>query len=463
MGRRMRALLFFALLGAAQTAAGISQTNTGAFVRDNSVTRARVLGGANSELYYDAIENPDGSIVAIGKTKTWALGDYDILITKFDANLNEVWSVTYGTANADLVYGFRRMADGGYVFATMINTASQICHMVKISGTGTVLWAKKPAITNDGTWCMRSSNAQDSDDVYIGGHKWFWTGSIWTGHGTLMKLTSAGAVVWKKYVDAYANGSGEIINPFGAADGSVYTITFEDNLSGPHAITMSKWNGATGAILWSRSVTGTNPDLHPRLQTADGNIIFYGSVTSAGPIGGRDLLMMKVDPSGNLIWSKAYGTTADESGDANAITLDGDGNLLVAGGLSIASVTRPLLMKVNQADGSLMWSYQYPNMANYELLSLKRLGNGNLLGAGLTSLHGAGGIDGFLVQMNSRGQMTKACSKFQKPATLTVVNSGHGLTPVSLSSVTIAEGLTDLGTATTDRTSVTATAPVCNP
>ncbi|WP_437756218.1 hypothetical protein [Sorangium sp. So ce1389] len=89
---------------------------------------------------------------------------------------------------------------------------------------------------------------------------------------------------------------------------------------------------------WARGFGGSSTDNGLSIASdAAGNYYVTGSFQGtvdfgAGPLtsaGGQDVFLLKLDPSGALIWSKRFGTLHTEIG--GAVTVDGNGDVLLAG------------------------------------------------------------------------------------------------------------------------------------
>lgn len=97
----------------------------------------------------------------------------------------------------------------------------------------------------------------------------------------------------------------------------------------------------------------------------DDNIYLTGSVNSAGGATGTDILLIKLDPQGRLLWRETYGTPYADS--ARAIALDPvDNSIILAGEThgnletgAIGNSHDLFLMKINAADRTPEWTYQY--------------------------------------------------------------------------------------------------------
>lgn len=79
----------------------------------------------------------------------------------------------------------------------------------------------------------------------------------------------------------------------------------------------------TGDILWHRVYGGENFDIGWSITpTPDGHYLISGETTSFGA-GGMDIYLIKVDQDGHEIWSKTYGSPMDEVVSSVRSTLDG--------------------------------------------------------------------------------------------------------------------------------------------
>ena len=103
------------------------------------------------------------------------------------------------------------------------------------------------------------------------------------------------------------------------------------------------WGGAS-----ADSVSGIAVD------PASGAIYATGSTSSFGA-GGVDVLLLKYDSSGSLVWSRTWGGPGNESG--NSVAVDGLGNVYVVGSTDSfgAGWYDALILKFDRS-GNLLWS-----------------------------------------------------------------------------------------------------------
>ncbi|MCR4433185.1 MAG: InlB B-repeat-containing protein [Caldiserica bacterium] len=121
-----------------------------------------------------------------------------------------------------------------------------------------------------------------------------------------------------------------------------------------------------GNISWARTFGGAKNDCATSLlKTADGGYIVAGYTNSFGA-GSNDILVLKLDAQGNLVWGKTFGGSSNE--EAYSISEGSNG----------------------EDQGYIVAGYSYSYSTNYDFLVLKMDSNGNLNWA---KTFGAGSID----------------------------------------------------------------------
>jgi hypothetical protein len=90
---------------------------------------------------------------------------------------------------------------------------------------------------------------------------------------------------------------------------------------------------SSGNIVWAKTYGGLNSDIGSSIEsTADGAYLVVGTTSSFGS-GTSNMYVLKIDSTGNVIWSKTYGS-GNESGSCLLITATG----FIAVGLSYRDV-----------------------------------------------------------------------------------------------------------------------------
>jgi uncharacterized membrane protein/subtilisin-like proprotein convertase family protein len=135
----------------------------------------------------------------------------------------------------------------------------------------------------------------------------------------------------------------------------------------------AKYAAADGALLWEKIYNGpANNDDYPTAVAVDGsgNVIVTGASVGSG--GSYDYYTAKYAAAdGALLWEKRYNGTANLGDGANAVAVDGSGNVVVTGVSGVrtdaaGTVTDYYTAKYAAADGALLWERRYNGPKDYD-------------------------------------------------------------------------------------------------
>ena len=288
---------------------------------------AKGIGGISSDFGYGIAVDATGNVYTTGYftgtvdfdpnagvSNLTAVSGNDIFVSKLDATGNLVWAKAMGGISSDFGYGIAVDATGN-VYATG-------------NFNGTVDFDPNAGVLN-------LTSAAGSNDIFVS------------------KLDATGNLVWAKAMGGTGAdfGNGIALD----ATGNVYTTgyfngtaDFDPNAgvlnltsAGSNDIFVSKLD-ATGNLVWAKGMGGTATDIGNGIAVdATGSVYTTGyfqgtadfdpnaavlNLTSAGSL---DVFVSKLDASGNLIWAKAIGDTANDIGFG--INLDATGNVYTTG------------------------------------------------------------------------------------------------------------------------------------
>ena len=135
--------------------------------------------------------------------------------------------------------------------------------------------------------------------------------------------------------------------------------------------------------------------------TTDGGYIVTGA-TRNGTGGGEDILLMKLDPSGEPTWNVSHGGAEEDNGwSVHEI----DGGYAVAGFTKSAGAGGfDFTLLATDSEGALRWSKTYGGAADDRCWALLPMADGGFVLAGETFSSGAGAEDFLLVKTDSRGE-----------------------------------------------------------
>jgi hypothetical protein len=248
--------------------------------------------------------------------------------------------------------------DPGPAVLNLVSLGDRDIFISKLNASGNLVWAKR--IGKNGSDHSHSIAVDDSGNVYITGS---FSGSAVDfdpgagvyplssagAHDTyILKLDAAGNFAWVKQFGAATTDNGMSITIDKA--GYIYTTGYFgaacdfDPGAGVH--TLSPYGtfvlklDAGGNFKWAENI-GDNAYPHSIKTDRHGNVYTAGafgltcdfdpdtSSYSLTSFGSSDIFVSKLDSSGNFIWAKQMGGTADEV--ANGVAVDTSGNVYLTG------------------------------------------------------------------------------------------------------------------------------------
>lgn len=190
-------------------------------------------------------------------------------------------------------------------------------------------------------------------------------GSGWDGAAALA-VDGAGNV----YVGGGSNGTG--------TSRDFATIKYDTN---GNRLWLARYDGA-----------GTTYD-YATASTADGagNVYVTGCSVCDGGFAKPDYMTIKYDASGNQLWASRYSGPYNQNDDAEALAVDGVGNVYVTGA-SIASIRYDYATVRYDASGTQVWVARYdgPGNGGDEAKALAVDGAGNVYVTGGSEGSGTG-------------------------------------------------------------------------
>lgn len=292
---------------------------------DGVVSLVDRWGGAGSDFGRELTVCADGSFYVGGGSwdaspspaETAAIGMADIFVTRFGADMRRQWTRVIGSTNNDNLYAMKCRADDG---------------------------------VDLNAWAAGSVNGQGSNDYY----NFFTARMDATGVTTRTIVTELDPGEWNPQGGAYA------------PDGSYYVVG-ESN-AGYFRATCTEWAlggsfvshySADGNLLWRDVLPCAN--LNRKIAVgASGDLFVTGTASGrriAGQqkFGGDDMLIHRYAPTGQRLWTRQFGSSADDV--LSSMSLDATGHLYLGGytkgtygGYTPVDDWDALVMRVDVAD-----------------------------------------------------------------------------------------------------------------
>ncbi len=320
----------------------VQQTSDGGYIATgvNFIT-----GGSNAELYLvktDAIgtvlwsqtygvdstfdcgycvqQTTDGGYIIAG-----VYHGYGLWLIKTDSSGNQQWNQVFTSLWIDSAYCVQQTTDGGYVIVGGYTYAPGPPDMwiIKTDSNGNQQWdTKVGGPSAEYGHCIRQTT--DGGYIVVG-----YTDSYGAGleDAELVKLDSAGTIVWIQYYGGNLNDRGNSVRQ--TSDGGYIFTGFTNSFGAGQADVYLVKTDSLGNVVWSQTYGGTNDDEGNSVrQTIDGGYIIAGNTQSYGS-GGVDIYLIKTDSSGTKLWDDTYGGTGIE--DGQCVQQTSDGYYIIAG------------------------------------------------------------------------------------------------------------------------------------
>jgi uncharacterized protein (TIGR02145 family) len=373
------------------TSAGLSDVFISKLDASGNFVWAKQLGGSSNARGYSIAVDASGNVYTTGSFSGTAdfdpgqgtfnltsAGLSDVFISKLDASGSFVWAKQLGgsyndVGNSIAVDAFGNVYTTGSFWETanfdpgpgtfnLTSSGGIDIFISKLDASGNFVWAKQLGgfSYDDG----RSIAVDASGNVYTTGY-FEGTADFDPGPGTfnltstgdsdifISKLDASGNFVWAKQLGGTSGDYGYSIAV--DASGNVYTTgsfyetadfdqgpgTFNLTSSGGIDIFISKLD-ASGNFVWAKQLGGTSGDFGYSIAVdASGNVYTTGDFEGTADfdpgqgtfnltsVGNVDIFISKLDASGNFVWAKQLGGTANDYG--LSITVDASGNVYTTG------------------------------------------------------------------------------------------------------------------------------------
>lgn len=389
------------------------------------LTFVKTFGGTKNDSAQSIAATSDGGYAILGYTQS---NDNDITdkqdesfdywVLKFDANDQLQWQKTYGGTADDRGYNIIQTSDGGYAILgysfsndgdTSVNSGLQDYWLVKLDSDGNISWEKSFGYqgtdtgisvieTNnqgylitgvlDVTASGGEGNSQRTANRHAGGDYW------------ALKLDNSGNLEWSRYFGGnftdtpysviQTDDNGFIIA--GSSDSEDTDISGNIGTYDFWIIKISEF----GDLVWEKSFGGSQIDeARAIIKTDDGNYIVTGDTRSSDNDisqnkGAADLWLIKISPTGNLIWEKTLGGSSFDV--ARAIKKTQDNSFLLSGSSRSSDMdvsenngqNDAWVLKTNNS-GNLIWETTIGGSNIDFSYDVAELANGSIIAVGDTN------------------------------------------------------------------------------
>ncbi len=347
-------------------------------------------------------------------------GGVDVFVTKYDASGNLAWVRQFGSPFDDSACGVAVNSTGIYVVGDtygsiggQVSSGSDDAFIAKLDAAGNIVWVRQ---LGTGTLDWSSGVSLDDSGIYVlGGTLGALPGQAPSGgdDSFIAKYDFSGNMVWTRQF-----GTNTLDQAYGVSAtssgvyvaGSTYGIFPGQVSAGNLDAFVTKFDGS-GNLIWVRQFgTAFEDGVYSISAGASGLYLTgYSGGTLPGQTssGDMDAFAVNCDFSGNLVWTRQFGTETFDSG--TGVSAD-------VGGIYVAGVTWGTFpnQRYTESDdsfvvkydssGNVAWLEQFGTDANDYVYGVSANSTGIYM-AGQTmgvfsGQSSAGGADGFVVKFS---------------------------------------------------------------
>ena len=290
-------------------------------------------------------------------------GDGDILVAKFDPSGNYLWARSFGDVSQQRGHGIAADDTGSIVLTgaffgsidfgggPLTSAGDSDAFIVKFDAAGNWVWdrhfgdtgvqnAKNVAVDGEGNTLVAGSFAGSVD---------FGGGPLISplGDSFVVKLDASGNHLWSRRLGGPSAAASHIVVAFDGVGSALLTGYYSATLdfggeslmsAGGYDLFVAKFDASQNHTFSKRF--GDGSDQYGVSVAADilGNLVLTGYFEGAvdfgnGPIasaGSSDILLARLDASGNPLWSRRFGEAATDQ-NGRSVAVDKLGNTLLAG------------------------------------------------------------------------------------------------------------------------------------
>lgn len=378
---------------------GGGDSNSMNFTVKEIVTWEKTYGGGNWETARYCQQTSDGGYIFIGGTSSYGAGQEDMFLVKTDSDGNESWKKAFGGNRDEYAYSGQQTSDGGYILAgytTTYDVGFFDMFLVKTDSSGNQIWQKS---FGGKYWEVANYGQQTSDGGYIlvGKTETYGAGDL---DFYLVKTDASGNKTWQKTF----GGADEDIADSGqqTSDGGYILAGHTYSYGAGYKDIFLVKTDTSGNKTWEKVFGGSKSEIaHAVKQTSDGGYILAGETYSYGA-GGKDMILIKTDSSGNKIWQKTFGGSGSDI--AHSVQQTSDGGYILAGETySYGAGSLDMYLVKVDSSGNKTWQNTFGGTTTDKAYFVQQTPDGGYIVAGATKSFGAGGYDLYVAKTNRDG------------------------------------------------------------
>ncbi|WP_276132055.1 T9SS type A sorting domain-containing protein [Polluticoccus soli] len=273
------------------------------------------------------------------------------------------------------------LSNGDYLLTGSCDKLNKGAFALRLTALGDTLWYRQYDSPLR-EYFEKSTPTSDGGLLGVGS----FSNSIYRGFA--VKLDSLGAISWANeyaYTNIFAN-SNSLLTVLGTKD-SCYVMAghiYDYNNNNGYEIYVLKVN-PMGDTVWTTRLGGPGEDIIRDLcELSDGSIIMAG-YTDDPDTTNKDMLLVKLSPTGKLNWAKAIGPASNEDNfdGASTVAATYDGGIIMAGHSNYNFGKNEVVLVKADSSGTIQWSHRYGSPNDEEVCDLQQAPDSGFVIAGI--------------------------------------------------------------------------------
>jgi len=353
----------------------------------------KTFGGNGDDFSYSIQQTSDSGFIITGDYNASYPGNVgNIYLIKIDQHGDTIWTKTYGGSLGDYGLDVIQTGSNGYAitgYTHSFGTHNRDAYLFKVNANGDSLWLKTYGVKN---WNASHSIHQTTDGGFIlAGETSFGSANDWY----VIRTDSNGTLTWERTFGGVNTEWAD--NAFQTPDGG-FLISGTTNSFGAGGFDFYLIRvNSSGDTMWTKTYGGSGDDwTSTSLLTSDNGMLIGGATSSFGN-GQEDIYLIRTDANGDILWTKTYGGPGTEW--ASSISqLTSDGFIIVGQTNSFGYGNDDVYVLRINSNGDTLWTQTYGGSNNDCGRSVKQTSNGGFAIAGYSSSFGSGDYDVYLIQ-----------------------------------------------------------------
>ena len=299
-------------------------------------------------------------------------------------NINSIYTIKYPAAGPPATWhaqynGPGAIDDRAVAIATTTDTANNVVvlgygknaannddiYVVKYNADGTKAWSITP-FDGGGDDIPSAVAVAPDGSVYVTGYSEKAPNTNIYNFLTVKYNGATGALVWSDVYSVTAGGDNQGRALAIDGNGDLYVTGFANNAGGDKDIYTIKYSGSSTSAtrLWEHSLDGAahgdDDGIGVQVDPIDGSVVVAGT-TLTNP-GDHDITLVRYTQTGDVIWQKTLQRPASDD-HATAMTIDSSGYIYIAGNTGNGDTT-DIISLIYDFEGTFLGATVYNGAAN---------------------------------------------------------------------------------------------------